>query len=313
MVRSLAAASIALVLLPACTGVPDWFPPALQSTAADKQARLAHYSFDWRLSGSREVAPLQVFDDGGRTWLQFAPQQPVPAIFELADGRARPLPYTREGPYIVLAGVWPQIMLRGGMLQSLATRTTRGGTDTAQLDAPTEQDRAAAGPGSAATVSDNAATATDSAPAAPEPAASTVAAGRVPLGGAQAAAVLVPAPVMRTALQDAPVPGVELQRPATAESYEVSPRDVTLRAALARWAGLAGWTFEPEHWAMDVDIPIVGSASFALPFKQAVQELVASTELADRPLQPCFYSNRVLRIVPYAQPCDRSAGPAGAS
>jgi hypothetical protein len=93
--------------------------------------------------------------------------------------------------------------------------------------------------------------------------------------------------------------------------FEVSPKDDTLRAALARWARIAGWTFDVEHWAVDADIPIVGSARFDASFKPAVQQLVAATELADRPLQPCFYSNQVLRIVPYAQSCDRTAGPPG--
>ncbi len=87
----------------------------------------------------------------------------------------------------------------------------------------------------------------------------------------------------------------------------VSPDDKHLRAVLSRWAHTAGWTFEAEHWVVDADIPIVGSAHFESGFKLAVQDLVASTELADRPLQPCFYSNRVLRIVPYAQLCDRTA------
>src|SRR3546814_13123759 len=79
-------------------------------------------------------------------------------------------------------------------------------------------------------------------------------------------------------------------------------------SSLCRGARQAGWTFDAEHWAIDADIPIVGTASFESDFKLAVRELVASTELADRPAQPCFYSNQVLRIVPYAQPCDRTVG-----
>ena len=93
-------------------------------------------------------------------------------------------------------------------------------------------------------------------------------------------------------------------------SYQVGPQDGNLRQALSRWARAAGWTFEPEHWAVDGDIPITGSTRFDYGFKRSVQDLVASTELSEKPLQPCFYSNKVLRIVPYAQACDRSADPA---
>ncbi|NLC35367.1 MAG: pilus assembly protein [Alcaligenaceae bacterium] len=95
--------------------------------------------------------------------------------------------------------------------------------------------------------------------------------------------------------------------------YAVSPADHTIRQALGRWASAAGWTFSAEHWAVDVDIPLVGEASFETDFKSAVRELLAATEMGDRPLQPCFYSNRVLRVVPYAQPCDRRAGRGAAS
>ncbi|MCC2595315.1 TcpQ domain-containing protein [Pusillimonas sp. MFBS29] len=255
MVKLLAACLVP-VLLPACAAVPEWFPAALFAPATNSpHGPLGQYSFDWQLSGDREVAPLQIFDDGRRTWLQFAPQQPVPAIFESSANGTRPLSYTREGPYIVLPGIWPELMFRGGNLQSLANRGK-------------PKDALATSPATAVPVTD----------------------------------IAVPDVAMALPVE---VPPESL--------YDVSPHDQTLRATLARWAVKAGWTFQPEHWMPDVDIPIVGSASFAMPFKQAVQELVASTELADRPLQPCFYSNRVLRVVPFAQSCDRTAGPSSVS
>jgi hypothetical protein len=34
--------------------------------------------------------------------------------------------------------------------------------------------------------------------------------------------------------------------------------------------------------------------------------LIEATELSDRPLQPCFYANQVLRVVPLAEACDRT-------
>ncbi|MBC2770312.1 TcpQ domain-containing protein [Pusillimonas sp. 7-48] len=101
--------------------------------------------------------------------------------------------------------------------------------------------------------------------------------------------------------------------PSQTPTYAVGRSDGTLRQTLVRWAEQAGWDFGPEHWMVDVDIPITGAANFDVPFIEAVQALVGSTELAVKPLQPCFYSNRVLRIVPYAQACDRTRTAAGQS
>jgi hypothetical protein len=275
MSRSLYACLV-LLLLPACAMPPGW-PPSAGLVPSQSQlpapAASAFYNFDWRLSGNRAVAPLQVFDDGRRTWLQFPAGQAVPAIFARTQSGDQLLSYAQEGAYLVLGGVWPVLRMRGGHLQSVAERMP---------------DSMAAGEGSAAAGLPSVAVgmaAADNMPAAPAEyltaAASGNAAGAVATGS------------------DA--------LPASMPSYEVSPADINIRQALARWAGLAGWLFEPEHWSVDVDIPLAGSASFDADFKSAVQRLVAATEMGDRPLQPCFYSNKVLRIVPLAQPCDRAA------
>ena len=87
-------------------------------------------------------------------------------------------------------------------------------------------------------------------------------------------------------------------------TFDLRPEDLLLRRALVRWAALAGWHFLSEHWAVDVDVPISGYVSFPHPFEQSVRQLMAATELSDRPLQACFYSNRVLRVVSATQSCD---------
>ncbi|NYT61345.1 TcpQ domain-containing protein [Alcaligenaceae bacterium] len=267
--------SILSGLLSACASMPDWSELiAVKKTSIATPASV--YSFAWRLSGDRAVAPLQVFDNGRQTWLQFAPQQPLPAVFEHTAAGDRPLRYTREGPYMVLQGVWPALVLRGGHLKSLVQR----------------QDGAAS-----------------SGVPVMSPAADVSAVADVP---EQPAVVESPASAL-TAVSFDKAAVTNTQPESLPSFYSVSPHDSNLRSALTRWAQAAGWMFSPEHWAVDADIPIVGAATFGADFKLAVQDLVAATELADRPLQPCFYSNQVLRIVPYAQQCDRTVSGASSS
>ncbi|WP_158618430.1 TcpQ domain-containing protein [Candidimonas sp. SYP-B2681] len=294
-------------LLSACSGMPD-LSLLIPATTRQVASSSVHFSFAWRLSGDRGVAPLQVFDDGRRTWLQFLPEQPLPAVFEHTSAGDRPLSYKREGPYMVLQGIWPKLILRGGHLKTLVEQLNNPAVDSTtvpaaaitaaqpapllEVPAPTDEAKIAlfdsdASMGSSREVAIPSATAP---------------------GKAGAPALEAPSASSLTS------PSFELSIPdSSSQNYAVSPQDLNLRSALTRWARSAGWTFEPEHWAVDADIPIVGSATFEPGFKLAVQELVASTELADRPLQPCFYSNRVLRIVPYAQQCDRTVSGAGTS
>ncbi|WP_262357377.1 TrbG/VirB9 family P-type conjugative transfer protein, partial [Bordetella pertussis] len=67
MVRSLSIVCL-LAVLQACAGSR----PAAVAAAWD-EAPAGQYRFDWQLSGDPAVAPLQVFDDARRIWLQFAP------------------------------------------------------------------------------------------------------------------------------------------------------------------------------------------------------------------------------------------------
>lgn len=211
------------------------------------QAAAGAYNFDWQLSGEPLVAPLQVFDDGRETWLQFAPGQAVPAIFGLTPAGELALPYVQRDPYVVVVGRWQTLLMRGG---SLIARAQRRSAATVASAADSNAGQYASAPANHASA-------------------------------AHALAAQI--------------------------SFHAGPPDLTLRAVLMRWATAAGWTFQPQHWAVDVDIPLAGSAQFGTDFKSAVRSLLSATELAERPLQPCFYSNRVLRVVPVAQMCNRAA------
>lgn len=268
-----------VVLLSACSSLPDWVT-APQFSIFGTNAELGHYSFDWRLSGERQVAPLQVFDNGNKIWLQFMPEQPIPAIFQNTPEGERPLRYKRDGDYLVLDGVWPKLSFRGGSLVAYAERNVT--TDTASV-----QDLVVSAPPAAS-------------PAVVAPQSDT--------------RVIDTAPVSRSKASDADIRRLTSAsfastrtRPLVA-AYGVTMLDQNLRRALNRWATQASWTFGAEHWTVDVDIPISGEATFGHSFEESVQDLLAATELAERPLRPCFYSNRVLRVVPYSQSCNRSTG-----
>lgn len=105
-------------------------------------------------------------------------------------------------------------------------------------------------------------------------------------------------PARQTAVASAPV-----------RSFDVQKDDKTLREVIKGWAATAGWIHEIEHWAVDRDFPIAGTADqsvFGNDFKDAARKLLSSTELTDMPLQPCFYSNNVIRVVSKAELCDKA-------
>jgi hypothetical protein len=92
--------------------------------------------------------------------------------------------------------------------------------------------------------------------------------------------------------------------PATPTTWSVTQADGTFRQVIEAWAPRAGWTLSP--WELDNDIPVDGSDVFEGEFKGAVRHLLASTELTDYALQPCFYSNKRVRVVKATTKCDPS-------
>jgi len=311
----------ALSCLGACTNgpfnggvIPSWSTSAPVARA---------FRFDWRLSGDPAVAPLQVFDDGKDVWLQFTPGQALPAIFGVRGNGEHALPYVRREPYVVVSGDWHALRFRGGRLAARAERdadndivaqapvdaepvvlesaTPRQGVNDQGVNNQAVNELASNGP---LRRSVQAGSRSD-APIAQAPLSATES---TLLPAPQATLPVAAAPQATLAVAAAPqaTPAV-----AAAPRYRAAPPDTTLRGVLARWADSSGWTFAPQHWAVDVDIPLSASADFAGDFKSAVRELLGATELADRPLQPCFYGNQVLRVVPLAQSCTRAATPAG--
>ncbi|MDO8728625.1 MAG: toxin co-regulated pilus biosynthesis Q family protein [bacterium] len=78
--------------------------------------------------------------------------------------------------------------------------------------------------------------------------------------------------------------------------------DNNFRSLIGRWSTTANWM---AIWDVDVDIPIVANDRVSGDFKTAVRHLLASTNSTDA-LKPCFYTNRVVRVVRQTIKCNPS-------
>ncbi len=264
------------VLFASCTTLPDWLHTPGQGAAIDDE--VAVFNFDWHLSGDPSVAPIQVFDNDRQTWLQFQPDQILPAVFEHTSRGERPLPFTRRGDYLVLDGVWQSLSFRGGNLSATASRQQPDSKPSDSLN--TVQESADPDVTAQSADLDESVTKQSLAPSKPE---------------------------VSSEVQALTASSFERRPFSEKPSFDLSYDDATLRHALQRWAKQADWTFAPEHWSVDVDIPVSAQAEFGDHFKPAVQNLLAATSLGEYPVQPCFYSNRVLRVVAASRACDRGA------
>ena len=91
-------------------------------TSENRQALISRY----RLSGSRDLRPNQVFDDGIRTYIEFSIEQSMPAIYtenesgteQLIDGKVR-------GEYFVIDAINRRLIFRLGNKTGYATRISR--------------------------------------------------------------------------------------------------------------------------------------------------------------------------------------------
>lgn len=118
MGKKLLLASVLSVMLSGCEHTPSWAQAfSFMHTSAEGAEQ---FDFNWRLSGSREVAPLQIFSTADQLWLQFAVEQNIPAIFAVEKGRQIPLSYKRSEPYVLIKGSWQELLFRGAALEAKA-------------------------------------------------------------------------------------------------------------------------------------------------------------------------------------------------
>ncbi len=74
------------------------------------------FNWDYSFNGDRTILPQHVFDDGKFTYLQWAQNQPIPAVFVIdnPEGKEAVVNVRMEGLYLVIEKTSPQFTLRLG-------------------------------------------------------------------------------------------------------------------------------------------------------------------------------------------------------
>ncbi|PUE08661.1 hypothetical protein B9Z51_06840 [Limnohabitans sp. T6-5] len=265
--------------------------PAVQ--AQDKGA----FNFRYRVSDSR----VNIFDDGSNTRLQLPEGTLIPAVISIKTNGQSIIDLKRDGSYLVIPGVHQTLKLiwaNGREINVVyageSTPERMGGAAAYGTVTPIQQYASAQRPAAVSQQPDSGQQrATENAWAA---------AGRVPQFAQHVETV------QASAVQ-APLPG-QYGTPVTTAAPVVPPFKLqapeTVRTALDRWSKSAGWAFGPEHYTVSFDIPVLANdENLGTDFKTAVRLLLDSTALTDAPIQPCFYSNKVLRVVLRSERCDR--------
>ncbi|WP_058508390.1 P-type conjugative transfer protein VirB9 [Legionella quinlivanii] len=79
-------------------------------------------NWNYRFSGSAELTPQHVYDDGQFTYFEFTPTQPVPAVFAVDNkqGKESIVNTRRQGHLLIIQRLSPQFTLRsGGLVASI--------------------------------------------------------------------------------------------------------------------------------------------------------------------------------------------------
>lgn len=307
----LAALSLALAISVPNACIAAQSPQIQLGMLPGANANISELDFRYNFSGDPSLKPLRVYNNSITTTIEFAQtpdnKQPTLQIDGAGKYLTSTVKYVKDPDRLIVDGLFDSAVLTySGAKKGSVTieRLVKTGTSSKGLILPPlkpepvqAQPKVAELPVSASTAPRlGGAAVVQSAPTPPvvqaegftKPVTSTSPVAPTPVVAAPPIAVAPPKPL------PPPVP-----------TWTVSPQDKTIREALKNWTVRAGWTFEPEYWALAMDIPVTASATFSGDFKSAVRQLIATTELSDTPSQPCFYLNRVVRVVPINQVCDQ--------
>lgn len=305
----LAALSFALAIITPSACIAAETPQTLLGMLPGASASVSDLDFRYSVSGDPALKPFRVYNNSITTTIEFVQTSDSKPPTLQIDGVGKYLnstiKYAKDPDRLIVDGLFDSAELRyTGTQRGRVTieRLVKTGTGSKGLLLPplkTEsvqvQQEKAAPPVNAAPAQRVAGTTV--VPATPPPTVQAQGFTKPTAKGAVAPSPGVATPPVAAA---PPKP-----LPPPIQTWTVSPQDKTIREALKNWTVRAGWTFEPEYWTLPIDIPVTASATFSGDFKSAVRQLIAATELSDTPSQPCFYLNRVVRVVPINQVCDQ--------
>jgi type IV secretion system protein VirB9 len=90
-------------------------PPVVERGAAPPPPRPEDFNFSYSVKGSKNLAPVRVFDDGKVTYFQFDPKKDTPALFVLGPDNKEELVETRvAGAYTTVDFTVERFVLRYG-------------------------------------------------------------------------------------------------------------------------------------------------------------------------------------------------------
>lgn len=98
------------------------YPKTQVATLPKKPEKPKSINRAYRFSGSPQLVPLHVFDDGQFTYFELSDKGAIPAIFAVDDksGKEATVNTRREGKYLVIQRTAPQFTLRlGGLVTSV--------------------------------------------------------------------------------------------------------------------------------------------------------------------------------------------------
>ncbi|MGH8473220.1 MAG: TrbG/VirB9 family P-type conjugative transfer protein [Gammaproteobacteria bacterium] len=108
---------------PVMAQMPPAFAPPMPS--AFELPGPTGQSWSYRLRGDREVRPAQISDDGSRTYISFAEDSALPAVFVVGPtGEEQVVNGYMRGGRFVIDQVWPELVFRVDAKKATARRST---------------------------------------------------------------------------------------------------------------------------------------------------------------------------------------------